>query len=126
MASYTKADMANHIVIEVPEVMIHTNSGNTTEQPRTDPLPDVEEIIASVDGQKSVRFVLCKHIPMWVMICWQAFWSRVSVLLYARVTNMLCLIAYQEQISKNPFNNNGQALSSIAIYIAMSNIYTGF
>jgi len=66
VASYTKAEMANHIIIEVPEVII-PNMGNTTETPHTEPLPDIDEIIASVDGQKSVKCYRETVVVSWPM-----------------------------------------------------------
>jgi hypothetical protein len=55
VASYTKAEIANQVLIEVPEVVIPTSYTNVTEPPRTEPPPDIDEIIAAIDGQKTVN-----------------------------------------------------------------------
>lgn len=55
VASYTKAEIANQVIIEVPEVVIPTSYTNVTEPPRTEPPPDIDEIIAAIDGQKTVN-----------------------------------------------------------------------
>lgn len=55
VASYTKAEIANQVIIEVPEVVIPTSYANVTEPPRTEPPPDIDEIMAAIDGQKQVR-----------------------------------------------------------------------
>ena len=43
------------MIIEVPEVVIPTSYANVTEPPRTEPPPDIDEIMAAIDGQKQVR-----------------------------------------------------------------------
>ena len=57
MASYTKADIANNVLIEVPQTMINVPLTNTTDQPQTAPLPDLAEIAASIEGQKTVSYI---------------------------------------------------------------------
>ena len=59
--------MANKVIIEVPEVVPHTSHTNVTEPPRTEPPPDIDEIMAALDGQKSVsvrfqRAFKCFHV----------------------------------------------------------------
>eukprot|EP00116_Pleurobrachia_bachei_P007845 sb/3468107/ len=55
VSSYTHVNYANIVTIEVPEARIDpAPTGNTTEH-MTDPFPSAEDLIASFDGQKTVK-----------------------------------------------------------------------
>jgi len=68
VASYTKAEIANQVIIEVPEVVIPTSYTNVTEPPRTEPPPDIDEIIAAIDGQKTVNCYRQKVTVSWSLM----------------------------------------------------------
>jgi len=68
VASYTKAEIANQVIIEVPEVVIHTSHTNVTEPPRTEPPPDIDEIVAAIDGQKTVNCYREKVTVSWSLM----------------------------------------------------------